>query len=332
MKILVIGGTGFFGIPMIEKLLSDGHEITVATRGNIQNPFRAATGQLIMDRSDYDSAKKGLKGKEFEVIIDKVAHCSKDVRNVLENVRCKKYIQMSSCSVYPEDGENIKEEAFDPSGYSLVWMDQNRDYAEGKRQAERAALEYLNASQCIFVRYPVVMGSKDPTGRLSFYVNHVSEEKAMYVDDLDFSMSFIQEGEAGRFIAHLVTASVSGAINGSSVGMISPREIIEDIEKITGKRALLEPDGDNAPYNGATANISYDLSKAEATGFCFSEIKDWISTLMRRENLEKKKDEPVPTKKREITISKNTKEQKLRQAPDEVLAMAIRDMMRKDKK
>lgn len=35
MKILVIGGTKFFGIPMMEALSAGGHEVTIATRGNI---------------------------------------------------------------------------------------------------------------------------------------------------------------------------------------------------------------------------------------------------------------------------------------------------------
>ena len=33
MNILVIGGTRFFGIHMVNKLLEQGHDITIATRG-----------------------------------------------------------------------------------------------------------------------------------------------------------------------------------------------------------------------------------------------------------------------------------------------------------
>ena len=34
MKILVVGGTRFFGIPMVNALINAGHDVTVATRGN----------------------------------------------------------------------------------------------------------------------------------------------------------------------------------------------------------------------------------------------------------------------------------------------------------
>lgn len=33
MKILVIGGTRFFGIHMVNELLEKGHDVTIATRG-----------------------------------------------------------------------------------------------------------------------------------------------------------------------------------------------------------------------------------------------------------------------------------------------------------
>lgn len=33
MNILVIGGTRYFGIHMVNKLLEQGHNITIATRG-----------------------------------------------------------------------------------------------------------------------------------------------------------------------------------------------------------------------------------------------------------------------------------------------------------
>lgn len=280
MNILVVGGTGFFGIPMVEKLLADRHEVTIATRGNAKNPFQGMVNQILLDRTDADSVKRALHGEAYDVIIDKVAYCSNDVRTLLSHVCCEHYIQMSSCSVYAEDRERIREDAFDPRTHHLVWTGRDGDYAEGKRQAERAALEYLEENRCTFVRYPMVLGEKDGSARLRFYKDHIAEEKPMYVDDLDSSMAFIHENEAGSFLAHLVTHRVSGAVNGCSEGMVSPRNIIAFAEKLTGKKALLDEKGDPAPFNGATANISYDTTKAQATGFRFSKLEDWIYEIL----------------------------------------------------
>ena len=159
-------------------------------------------------------------------------------------------------------------------------MNRNDDYAEGKRQAERATLEFLDSSQCVFVRFPIVMGKNDYTGRLKFYINHIINSEAMFIDDLDCGMEFIHEKEAGYFIAHLVNTTVTGAINGSSKGMISTKNLVEFIEKQTNRKAILDDFGDAAPYNGALANTSYDTTKARDTGFAFSSIDDWIYELI----------------------------------------------------
>ena len=280
MKILVIGGTRFFGIPMIEKLLEEGHDVTVATRGNLKNPFADRTEYITLDRTDSESVRQAVGGRYFDVIIDKVAYSSNDVRALLENVRCKKYIQMSTCSVYTECREGIKESEFEPKTYELRWQGRTDDYTESKRQAERAAYEFMNESDCIFVRYPIVLGIHDYTNRLRFYVEHVMRGCPMYVDDMDYGMSFIHEKEAGEFMAYLVSADVSGAFNGCSYGFISPGEIIRYIESETGKKAVLSENGDPSPFNGLVSNESFDTERALSAGYRFSNLRDWIFELM----------------------------------------------------
>ena len=38
-KVLVIGGTRFFGKHLVEKLVQQGHDVTIATRGQHDNPL-----------------------------------------------------------------------------------------------------------------------------------------------------------------------------------------------------------------------------------------------------------------------------------------------------
>ncbi len=280
MKILVVGGTRFFGIPMIEKLLAEGHDVTIATRGQARNPFADQTSQIMMDRTDEKQVKEALVECSYDLIIDKVAYSSNDVKALLENASCRRYIQMSSGSVYDREKENIKEEEFDPASYPLVWQSRNDNYAEGKRLAERAALEFMDASDCVFVRYPVVLGENDYTGRLKFYVDHIREGIPMYVDSLDYGIAFIHEKQAGEFIAFLADHEFSGPINGSSRGWITARQIIQYTEEKTGKKAILSDDGEKAPFNGLPDNESYDTEKAARLGYHFSDLNDWIYELL----------------------------------------------------
>ena len=97
----------------------------------------------------------------------------------------------------------------------------------------------------------------------------------MNIDNLDYQMGYIRSDEAGKFIAFLVDKDISGAINGSSHGTISIREIIDYVEQKTGTKAILDKDGDAAPYNGEP-EYSINTEKATTLGFQFSELKDWI--------------------------------------------------------
>ncbi|MBQ6415214.1 MAG: NAD-dependent epimerase/dehydratase family protein [Butyrivibrio sp.] len=280
MKILVVGGTRFFGIPMVNALLSAGHDVTIATRGNAKADFAGEVHSVVFDRTDPESVKRALGGLKFDVIIDKIAYGSNDVKALLVNVSCDRYIQMSSCSVYHEDHADIREDEFITKDHPLKWQDRLPDYPETKRNAERAALEFMDEASCTFVRYPVVLGENDYTGRLRFYVDHIRNESPMYVDDMDRAMSFIHEKEAGQFIAYLADHPCSGAVNGCSNGVVKISEIIHYAEKKLGKTAILDADGDAAPYNGLTDTLSFNTEKANGIGYTFSDLGSWIYGLI----------------------------------------------------
>ncbi|MBR5370799.1 MAG: NAD-dependent epimerase/dehydratase family protein [Oscillospiraceae bacterium] len=279
MNILIIGGTRFFGIHTVRRLLADGHTVTIATRGMHSDPFGSQVSRIIMDKTDENSVKQAIGGREYDVIIDKVAYSSNDVRSLLQFAHCGRYIQMSSCAVYKTEHLQITEDEFVPQDHALCWIDRPADYAEGKRQAERAALEFMEPKDCTFVRYPVVLGKNDYTNRLRFYIDHIRRQIPMCADSTA-AVSYIHEKEAGEFLAFLADHPVSGAVNGCAAGIISQQAIIRYIEEKTQKHAVLSADGEPAPYNGTRADTSYNCAKAEAADFAFSKLDAWIFALL----------------------------------------------------
>ena len=216
----------------------------------------------------------------FDVVIDKLAYCSNDVKYVMEVISCDKYICMSTTSVYKSKHLDTKESDFDAFGKELIWCDRKAfPYAEIKRQAECALWQQYGDRDIVAVRYPFVTGRDDYTGRLLFYVEHVVNEKPMYVDNPDNQIGFIRSDEAGRFLAFLVDKDFKGAINGSSGGTISMREVIRYVEQKTGKKAIFSETGDKAPYNGEP-EYSINTEKAAELGYSFSELKHWIYELL----------------------------------------------------
>lgn len=280
MEILVLGGTRFFGIQMIEELLRQGHNITIATRQNAKDSFGDKVSRIKVERTDPVSMKNAFKDKKYDVVYDKIAYCSNDIKYAMDSIDCDKYIYMSSTSVYDPKRNDTKEEDFNGIDKELVWCSRSDfPYDEIKRQAECALWQAYPNKNWIAVRYPFAIGEDDYTQRLLFYVEHTIKSIPMNIDNINCQMGFIRSDEAGSFLAFLVDKNYNGAVNGSAHETISLNEIIQYIEKKTGTKAIITTDGDNAPYNGEP-EYSINTEKAENLGYHFSNLRDWIFDLL----------------------------------------------------
>lgn len=280
MKVLVLGGTRFFGKYTVENLLSKGHDVTIATRGKAHDGYGDHVKRIIVERTNEESIKSALGGRHYDVVIDKIAYCSNDIRYVMENVGFDKYIYMSSTSVYDPKHINTVEADFDGMSKDFVWCDRKAfPYEQIKRQAEYALWQKYADKNWIAVRYPFAIGPDDYTKRLLFYVEHTMKSIPMNIDNLDAQMGFIRSDEAGTFISFLTDKDVKGAINGSAGGTISVKEMIDYVEQKTGTKAVIDKEGDTSPYNGEP-EYSINTEKAQGLGFRFSVLHDWIYGLL----------------------------------------------------
>lgn len=280
LKILVLGGTKYFGIHMVNELIRKGHDITIATRGKLMDPYGESVRRITIERTSEESLRNAFSGMHYDVVIDKIAYCSNDIKKLMDVVDCNKYIYMSSTSVYNPKHWNTVEDDFDAASKDLVWCERNEyPYEEVKRQAECALWQVYSDKNQLAVRYPFVIGVDDYTKRMLFYVENTIKQIPMKIDNIDCQMSYISSKEAGKFLAFLVDKDVRDAINGASKGTISLREIIEYVENKTNTRAIISDKGENAPYNGEP-EYSINSDKAESIGYEFTDIKDWIYELL----------------------------------------------------
>lgn len=279
MNILVLGGTRYFGIHMVNALLKNGHDITIATRGLAKDGFGDLVHRVVVERTSKESMAKAFDGKSFDVVCDNLAYCSNDVKYALDSIKCKRYIMTSTVSVY-DLHINILEKDFNPLEKPLKWCDRTAyPYGEIKRLAECALFQAYQGQNAAAVRFPFVIGKDDYTKRLYFYVEHVVKGVPMFIDNMDVQMGFVSSDEAGRFLAFLAENDYTGVINGSNEGTISIHEIIRYVETITGKQAILSENGEASPRNGKI-DYSLNTSLAKNLGFQFSHIKSYIYDLL----------------------------------------------------
>lgn len=279
MNILVLGGTRFFGIHLVKCLLSRGDHVTIATRGNIKAPFGDEVESIIIERSTELSIKNALRGKYYDVIYDNLVYSSNDIKYLLDNINCKQYIITSTTSVYDKH-LNTVEEDFNPRIGDVIWCSGSEyDYSKRKRYAEMALFQKYESQKAIAVRFPFVIGQDDYTNRLYFYVEHVVKKKPMYIENVNCQMGFVRSDEAGKFLAYLSKTDFTGSINGSSIGTISIKAILDYVIQETNIEPMLSESGEKAPYNGER-DYSISTERAQQLGFEFSDLKGWIYGLL----------------------------------------------------
>lgn len=280
MNILILGGTRLFGKVLVRNLIERGHNVTIATRGLTQDSYGDLVTRIIIDRENKKSIEKALEGKYFDIIYDNLCYSPNSARDLCDVIEDKtdRYIIISSSAVY-KFNKNIKEEEFNPYIYKAIYGDRNDfSYAEGKRLSEAVVFQNYNI-KTVAVRFPVVLSKDDYTKRLYSYVENNILNKSTNINNIDSNLSFISDKEAGDFLAWLSNVDYVGPINAASYGSITIKEIIEYIEKSTGKKMIISSDGINGKYNGIF-DSNLDISRVESLGFKFNNIKEYIFNLL----------------------------------------------------
>ncbi|HEV8338799.1 MAG TPA: NAD-dependent epimerase/dehydratase family protein [bacterium] len=175
MRVLIVGGTSFFGKLIVRAFLDRGNQVSVYTRGRRRPDFLDVVEHLRGDRTDHAGFVRALSDRSFDVVVDNIAFLRPDVEATVRAFggRIGHYILTSSGSVYPRFSarppfQPIVEEAADLS------LRGDDDYSEGKRTCEQAALEQ-NLFPVTIIRPPIVQGPEDPSRRGWFWYQRIAD-------------------------------------------------------------------------------------------------------------------------------------------------------------
>lgn len=276
MKVLVIGGTRYFGKRYVEVLLKNGHEVTVLSRGNLPDDFGDRVLRLHADRTKKDELKAVLHGKTFDVVTDQVCMTGKDAETLIELLhgRTKYLIMTSTMAVYPEMG-NLRENDFPPGEFKET---ESVSYADGKRSAENIFSQ--NAPFPVsFARFPIVLGEDDYTLRLYHEVKKVQEGRPLNYPNPDALFSFITSEDAGKALLWLSEMKPEGAFNFSSADTIRIGELTSLIEIKTSKKAVISENAESSPF-GIRNDFYMNVEKAASMGFKCRELSEWLESLI----------------------------------------------------
>ena len=162
MKVLVMGGSRFNGLALVESLVAAGHDVTTFNRGVTNTDLPRGVHQLHGDRKDIPGLQETLKGHDFDVIHDTSAYVLEDVKSLVELYRGRigHYVFASSCAVYEPTHKILPISEDSPLNTSEA---ENNNYGRNKVICERYLIgQYReNGFPASITRYPMVYGPRN---------------------------------------------------------------------------------------------------------------------------------------------------------------------------
>ncbi len=175
MKILVLGGTRFYGITLLKKLLSAGYEITAVSS---RKPAEQILG-VEYKRCRLSEIATELATKRFDFCVNNICMNRHDSIEYIDNAArlSDKHIMISSIGVYQQENSSVipAEDSFDPCHECTA---DNEPYHD-KREAERMLYRTLPKSSLYILRPSILVGQNDWTDRLGMYIERLLDGKGI---------------------------------------------------------------------------------------------------------------------------------------------------------
>lgn len=270
MKILIIGGTRFFGYHLAKRLVADDHQVSLFTRGRTPDDFGSRVRRIHGDRGDRRDFLAKLGGERYDVVVDMIAYEAEDSRSAVETFagRVGQFFHISTGSVYivtknfpcplreeDFDGEVIPRPADDDGWWS---------YGSGKRGCEQVLRRaYENDGFPVTIlRLPIVFGERDYTLRAYSYFLRLEDGRPLILPDSGLNVfTHIYQGDVVRTVAEnlLNTAAIGQAYNLAQAEIMTLRAFVLAAARIMGREPEL-------------VDIPWAVLKASELGTSFSPL------------------------------------------------------------
>ncbi len=280
MRILILGGTSFFGKEAAIRLHKAGHEVTVFSRRVPVDGLPLDIRQARGDRSvEIDLSRMSVE--PWDAIIDNICYTAEDAQKAIKvfNGRTGLYLFTSSASVYPLlEGANSP---FRENQTELLQLKsplkEKYAYGLGKYAAEREFLKAFEETHfpAAVIRPPVVIGPNDPTLRAYSYWLRLADGGPLFLPGAAFSNRYIFSKDLARAMETLIGAEAphgkvynlgdSSPLTLEDFIKVSARVMHKDAEVLCPDYAWLKEHGFNfeaSPFSMG-GDFVLDVSKAE---------------------------------------------------------------------
>ena len=230
LSVLVLGGTKYVGLELIELLRDHKIPFHVASRREID-----VVHYTKLDRKNSAEMNAFFSTHSFDVVVDFIGYSAVDAA-VLHNaisVQAKKpkLILVSTIYTYGLPLELISdsifdEDSFNASTFPISMIDRPEiTYGEGKRNMEAYFAQHYDLDKQVVLRFPIILGANDYTRRTHFYIDKLAEAIRISPKSLDASANYIIAKEAAQSILNFIITEYYGTYNVSFL-QISERNLM----------------------------------------------------------------------------------------------------------
>ena len=295
MKLLVLGGSEFVGLSIVQDGLRRGWDVTTLNRG--RHPSPDGVTQLVGDRTRRGGLAPLVGSQqEWDIVVDTWSWAPSAVRDSAAalNGRANHYVYISSCSVYryPTPRGSDESVALVDSSPDDETFD---DYARAKAGAERAVLDVF-AERALVARPGLILGPYENIGRLPWWLHRAARGGQILAPGTpDAGIQYIDARDLATWTLDAARAGVSGPVNTiSQTSAATFGELLTDCLRATGSDGTLRWTAQETilaagiePWTqlpiwlppGELYDTMYDIdvSKAVATGLVIRPIAETIT-------------------------------------------------------
>lgn len=297
MKILVMGGTSFFGRETAIKAFEAGHDVCLFSRRAPVDGIPLDIKQVRGDRTvEADLSRITLD--TWDIVFDNICYTQEDAQKAVKKFsgRAGLYVMTSSEAVYYliKDLSSPFRETHTEIFRENVELKRGGfwDYASGKYMAEQVFLEAFRNSSfpLTIVRPPIIIGPNDNTLRAYSYWLRIADGQPFFAPGLGFSKRFAYSGDMAMWLNTIFSSQekvIGKVFNLGDSEILSLGEFLKISADIMGKPLLaiaasfqwLKENGFDmsaSPYSSKKDYIM-DISKAyETLDLKSTPVREWI--------------------------------------------------------
>jgi 2'-hydroxyisoflavone reductase len=252
LNVLFLGGTGYLGPYVVERLVQQGHAVTLFNRGNRTDTLfpelEFIEGNRIPGEAPgLDNLRAEVQaGRKWDIVIDtaSVHRWVEDTADLLQSAAAF-YQLVSTMSVYVSNAEPGVDEDDpvhtmpDEEADKIVSPRYNMAfYGAVKARCEAAVRKFFPQSGSI-VRPGLIVGPKDPTGRFTYWPWRISKGGSILAPGSgDDFVQVIDVRDTADFMVKLIADRTAGTFNAlTDPGTLTMRRMLEDSRAAIGATA-----------------------------------------------------------------------------------------------